>query len=751
MARLAAIPSALALVAAVLALPAFAAEAAPKAATLEIRRAAGPITVDGDLSDAAWQEAAPIETWYEFDPGQNIEPKVKSMARMAYDDQNLYLAFELADPEPKAIRAPITDRDNALTSSDYAGIIIDGRNDGKTGQEFFATPRGVQYDGIWSDVAGEDLAPNFYWKSAAKIGAAGWTLELAIPFSSIRFDPVDKPVWGVTLFRNWPRAHRYEMATAPQPLDAPCFVCNENQLTGLENLPKASSLVFAPYGVARRTDVPKNGELGQPLENDDVDGELGLDLKWAPNSRHTFDLTVRPDFSQVESDVAQISTNQRFALFFPEQRPFFLEQVDLFSTPVQAVYTRTVTAPNTGLRATGRFGKNAYTFLVTDDRGGGSVVIPGDTSSNFVNQDFESTVVLGRLRHDFGASYLSFLISDREVDGGGNNRLFGPDFQWQPRSADTIVGQFLWSRSETPVRPELADEWDGRELAGTAALLYWLHDDGAWDWYLEGKDISPEFRADNGYVPQVGFQQGLFEGGRTWLSEGAITRVRLFSFDQYSVDEDDAILQRMYSAGFELGGARNLELRLRYMVDDQQVEGQLLTQEQIRLRLGVAPSAVFAQLALSGYYGSAIDFDNAREGDGAGLALEAVFRSPTHLEVKLNAERNLLDVDLPGGGSGRLYTADLARLRATWSFTPRLFLRAIGQWVETESDPSLYTFPVEAKASDVQTSLLLAYKWNWQSVVYLGYGDAETFLTATNRREPASREIFLKLSWAFRR
>jgi hypothetical protein len=192
-------------------------------------------------------------------------------------------------------------------------------------------------------------------------------------------------------------------------------------------------------------------------------------------------------------------------------------------------------------------------------------------------------------------------------------------------------------------------------------------------------------------------------------------------------------------------------LRFRYTRDEQQVEGQLLEQSQARLRFSLAPSATLARLAVGFSTGDSIDYDNAREGEGWGASLEAILRSPEHLEIKLNAERNLLDVDVPGVTNERLFTADLARARVTYTFTPRCYVRAVVQWVETERDPALYTFPVEAKESELQTSLLVAYKWNWQSVVYLGYGDVDTYLPTTARREDASREIFLKLSWAFRK
>ena len=149
--------------------------------------------------------------------------------------------------------------------------------------------------------------------------------------------------------------------------------------------------------------------------------------------------------------------------------------------------------------------------------------------------------------------------------------------------------------------------------------------------------------------------------------------------------------------------------------------------------------------------GSAIDFENVREGDGAGAALEAILRSRKHLEVKINAEHNQLDVDLPDGRSGRVFTADLARIRATWTFTPRIFLRLISQQVETRRDPALYVDTVTEKDSELQSSVLFGYKLDWQSVVYLGYGDSRTFLTESGQREPSSREIFFKVSYAFHR
>jgi hypothetical protein len=735
------------------------AQQVPLRTEIPIAAAAGPITIDGDLSDPGWSSALPVDSWYEIAPGTNLAPKVRSVGRLAFDATYLYAAFEFDDPDPAAIRAPLTDRDNALTSSDYGGVIIDSRNDGRTAQEFLANPRGVQYDGIWSDLVGEDLAPDFYWDAAGRITATGWTLEIRIPFSSLRYDSTSATVWGITLFRNYPRAFRYEIATAAQPSDAPCFICNQNRLVGLAGLPAGGSWVAAPFVVGRRSGAPRDGVLGAPLVDEDVEADGGLDLKWTPSSRQAIDLTINPDFSQVESDVAQLTTNQRFALFFPEKRPFFLEQADLFSTPIAAVYTRTITAPRAGLRLTGRAGASSYTLLVAQDRGGGSVILPGTLASEFAPQDFESTALLGRLRRDVGASFVSFLVSAREIDGGdggGHNRVAGPDFQWRPRPSDTVAGQLLWSSSTTPERPDLTTAWSGQDLEGWAGYLLWQHDDGVWDWYLQGQQIDSEFRADNGFVPQVGLRQGLVELGKSWDATGAFARAlskfRLFSYDEYATDEDGRVITRILSGGFELRGTRNLYLRLRYTSDDVRVGHELLHREQPRLFLQIAPSRLFAALSVNAHVGSEIDYDNAREGDGAGLAIDATLRPGDHLELRFNGERDTVDVDPDGPrGDGRLFTADLLRLRATYTFTPRFFVRLIGQRVEVERDPTLYTFPVERRDVAEDFSALVAYKLNWQTVAYLGYADGKTFLPASARLERNGREIFLKLSYAIQR
>src|SRR6059036_2768845 len=159
----------------VLAAAALGAEPDPDPAPIGIHRAAGTITVDGDLSDEGWKGAVRIDTWYEVNPGDNTPPKVKNTGYLAYDDKFFYAAFEFEDPDPAKIRAPLGDRDNVPGSTDYGGVILDTRNDGKTGLLLLANPRGIQYDAVSDDSMGnEDPSPDFYWDSVARITQDGW-------------------------------------------------------------------------------------------------------------------------------------------------------------------------------------------------------------------------------------------------------------------------------------------------------------------------------------------------------------------------------------------------------------------------------------------------------------------------------------------------------------------------------------------------------------------------------------------------
>ncbi len=721
---------------------------------LRIARAEGAISVDGALDDAGWKNAVPVDTWYETNPGDNVAPKVRSVGYLAYDERYFYAGFELADPDPRQIKAPFADRDNVHNTTDYAGVVLDPDNDGRTATLFLANPRGIQFDSVSDDASGnEDSSPDFFWDAAARISEHGWTLEIRIPFSSLRYPKADPQTWGIMLYRNWPREFRYQIFSTRLPRGGNCFICYENKLEGLQGLPKGGSLILAPYANGGRTDKP-TAELGSPLDSGPVTGDVGLDVKWTPSAAAAIDATVNPDFSQIESDVALIGANERFALFYPEKRPFFLEGVELFSTPLQAVYTRTITAPRYGGRVTGKLGKTAYTALFAEDQGGGSVILPGENGSDFADQDFRSWAGIARLRRDFGSSFGSLLFSDRVVEGGGYNLVAGPDFQWRPREGENVTGQFLMSSTRTPQRPDLHASWDGSYLRGHAADLYWSHSRTRHDWFLEYKDVAEDFRADNGFVPQAGFRTLFGDAGVTFRpNSGPLRRLRTYLFGVRDTDRDGDPLYSEVSPGIGLNGKWNTFARLRWAWQDVRAgEGKAtMPRNRFVYTVETSPLRFLPQVFLDGFLGGEVDFANARTGQGGNVTLGWTVRPTDHLELRFDNGRRWLDVDVPGATERpRLFTARVDRLRATYTFTARSFLRVIGQYVETERDPSLYLDPVESRSAGFSGSVLFAYKLNWQTVLFAGYGDNRE-LSEQGEMERAEREFFVKISYALQR
>jgi len=724
--------------------------AEPERSVIAIRRAEGPITVDGDLSDPGWRGATKIETWYETNPGDNVPPKVKSVGYLTYDDHFLYAAFEFQDPNPALIRAPYADRDNISSDTDYGGIILDPRHDGRTGLLLLANPRGIQYDAVSDDVSGiEDPSPDFFWESAGRITKEGWVLEMRVPFSSLRYPKADVQTWGIMLYRNYPRDYRYQIFSTRLPRGTPCFICNESQLTGLTSLPGGGHVVLAPYASASETYRPQGGVPGSALQSSPVDGEVGFDAKWTPSPSTAIDAAVNPDFSQVESDVAQIAANERFALLYPEKRPFFLEGTELLSTPIQAVYTRTITSPRWGLRTTGKFGGTAFTGLFAEDRGGGSVVLPGPNASSFANQDFGSLVAIGRLRRDIARSFLSLLFTGREVQGGGYNRVLGPDFQWRPNNRDTVTGQWLYTVSQTPVRPELTPQWDGRMLSGHGAEFTWSHSTSTVDWLGDQKDFSDGFRADDGFVPQVGYRRSYGEVGYTFHPEGFLRRLRPFATGERSRDRAGALLFREVSFGAGMNGRWNSFISVRYNFDRVRSGDLVLPRRQLLFDLEASPSRTITGIVLSGSVGQEIDFANHRAGNGPTLNFKVTIRPTDHLEVRVSDARRWLNVDTTQGPA-RLFNARVDRVWTTYTFSAHSFLRLIGQYIETRNDPRLFTDAVVPKSGSFTTSALFAYKLNWQTLLFAGYGD-DREISDAGVLEPAARRYFLKVSYAFQR
>ncbi|HEX6158841.1 MAG TPA: DUF5916 domain-containing protein, partial [Thermoanaerobaculia bacterium] len=598
-------------------------------------------------------------------------------------------------------------------------------------------------DSVVNDATGEeDFSPDFFYDAVAQRTPGGWTAEMRIPLSSLRYPARSPQSWGVILMRNYPRDYRYVMASTRIPKNSGCFVCNAAALDGLTALPAGANLRLTPYSTANVSESASSSNSARApgeLTPRRFDSDLGLDLKWSPSASLTIDGTLNPDFSQIESDLPQSTVGSRFALQNEEKRTFFLESVDLLDTPIFAVHTRTITAPSWGVRATGQSGASAYTLLLAEDRGGASMILPGQSGSDFVPQDFRSRVVIGRLRRTFGSSFAGALLSAREIEGGGHNRLIGPDFLWRMSARDKLSGQVLVSDTVNPDRPELHARFDGRSADGLASRLVFQRDAKRYDVWSAVSQYSPGFRADNGFVVQTGLRRaGLWMGFRNYPS-GFLSYFRPYVGSEHDLAWDGGEHLRAGSyAGAAFTGRYGLDGWATLSSERERVGSSLLRRNYLRFDARIVPTRWLPQLRLDGHVGQKIDYAGGRVGEGALLNLTTIVRPTDHLEISLRNTREFLDA-----GDERVFQSDIDWLKVTYNFTARSLARVVAQQSEVHRHESL-------ESRKLSFSGLYGYKLNWQTVFFVGYGDA----SAENDQRivtDQARSVFMKVAYAWQR
>jgi hypothetical protein len=392
----------------------------------------------------------------------------------------------------------------------------------------------------------------------------------------------------------------------------------------------------------------------------------------------------------------------------------------------------------------------SYTLLATGDAGGGTSIIPGPSESTLVDQPAGSTVLIGRMKYAFGRNYVGLLTTDREMrDGQGFNRLAGPDFQWRPTNDDSINGQFLLTGSQLPNRTDLDGSLDGRSLSGGASWLGWNHNTRHLDATGGYRDFASGFRADAGFVPQVGYRAANAGGGWTVRPSGLIRRERSFVNVERQADHNGGLIQQTVEIGAGMDTRLGGFLQFRYLDDRIGTGGFTFPRRRFAYAVSVNPSRHIAQIGVNGTVGEEVDFANSRPGRGSTINASATLNPSDHLELTGLWNVRWVDVQ-PAGPYQRLFDAQVSRLRATWSFNAHAFIRLIAQYVSTTQDPSLYIDTVDRRSADLTGSALFAYKINWQSVLFVGYGD-DRQVDDTHGLTPVGRQLFVKISYAFQR
>jgi hypothetical protein len=478
----------------------------PELATI---RASGAIDVDGVLDDAGWVGVPRADTFAEHNPGDQTRPPVDTHAWITYDDDHLYIAYKCFD-DPDRIRASFTERDR-IWSDDYVITAIDTYADQSWAYEIAVNPLGIQGDLLWSANGGEDMGYDLVFESAGRITDEGWIVELAVPWSSLRFPNRDEQTWRVDFWRNHPREVRGQYSWAAYDRDDSCWPCQWGTVHGIRGVKPGKGIEILPSQVFTQS----GGRDGaSDWTNSDVFGDVSVGAKVNLSSSFTVESTYNPDFSQIEADADQIDVNSTFALFFDERRPFFQEGSDMFRTYFNAVYTRSINDPVFAAKLTGRPGRTSVAFLSARDDNT-PFTLPFQENSEFALGGRSTSNIL-RVRQSLGdGSSLGLLTTDRRIDGGGYNTLAGFDgrirltgqlqFEFQALGTDTeepddtsITGDLDGATFDGGRRTRAFDGESFKGRAGYASLEY---SDRRWDFDVDYWEYSPTFRADNGFQP----------------------------------------------------------------------------------------------------------------------------------------------------------------------------------------------------------------------------------------------------------
>ena len=694
-----------------------------ESARFQVTKAASKIVVDGVLDEDAWAAAPVIPLPFEWQPGDNIPAPVKTECLVTYDIHNLYIGFRCFDPEPKKIRAHLMDRDDTdtLILDDHLSFMVDAFNDERRAFQFRVNPMGVQADAILSELEGyEDFSWDAIWSAAAKITDWGYAVEVAIPLSQLRFRRSDGPqTWGFSAERSWPRDARHRLTSHPRSRNINCILCQFNKLTGFEGITPGQNIELNPTYTASRTDaMDMAGYPDGSLERGKVADEVGLTAKWGITPNIILNATANPDFSQVEADVAQLEINRRFALFYPEKRPFFLEGADFFLTPVQAVFTRTVADPRWGTKLTGKSGRTAMGFFGAQDEIT-NLLFPSNqgTMQTSLGQDAYGGVF--RLRQDVGRmSTLGVLYTGR-AGSDYYNHVAGADAFLRLDEKNSVIFQFLHSETDYPTAVAIDYGQNEARFGGNAVNLQFQHFSRNWIVQALYEDLSRGFRADYGFVPRVDTRRGeamVFR--QIWgKPKGWFNLIRLGAMGRLIYDHDGNLTDRGLTVGMMYRGNLETEVNVHGNFVRTYYDGQNFDTAFGTVNFRIRPFSG-SEIGIQGMAGQSIDYVNSRLADVFAIEPNASFSLFRHLNLALSQSYERLSE-----GGDTIYTANLIQTKIVWNFSVRSFIRAIVQYRDLEQNPAMYAFPVDSQTQGLFTQFLFSYKLNPRTVLFLGYAD----------------------------
>lgn len=728
-----------------------------------VGRATQAPRLDGSLDDAVWETATHLTEFVQIAPSEGIPGTEETEVWITFDDDYLYVGFYAHYTNPGMMRTNRSDRDQ-IRGDDRMSVLFDPFLDQQRAYQFEVNGYGVQADSIvnadgstgassgrgsrpqqtggvrragggsGSGLSGSgqfgirgDESWNSLFETAGRVVADGWTAEMAIPFKSLRYPAGDAGgdrSWGMQITRVI-RGKSEAVVWSPISRGVAGQLTQFGLLEGLSGLSTSRNLEFLPEITAIRF-----GSLDTDtgvFADRHPQGDAGISVKYGITPNLTADFTYNPDFSQIESDQPQIETNQRFALFFPEQRPFFLEGQEIFATPTitNLLHTRTIIDPRFGGKLTGKVGRTTVGFVAADDEAAGFLDDRADPRYGTSAQTF-----VGRARYDlYSESYLGAIATSRQF-GEEHSRVAGVDGRF--RLGRTHRVSFLAVGSDTQ-----SDE-DGA-LSGPVLEADYTRQGRNLGYGASYSSVDPDFRTGTGFLTRIDYRQATGNVSyRFWPESALITwgprleYLRLYDHDGVLQDEQlQGRLSMSFQNNISINGTVSRDLERFNEIDFRKTGYGLFGVISSRLLsivggFNVGDGVLFSDHPFLGRTTSGNFLISARPTSRLRAELTGIFSQ----FVDPRDDSNVFDVKI-------------FRTRATYQFTNRLLVRHI-----LEYNTAAVTFG---------NNLLVTYRINAGTVGFLGYDDRyqqgsliDAFQSTSTALQRTNRAVFAKVSYLFR-
>ena len=486
---------------------------------LEARALAEPVVLDGVLNDPAWNSAPAASGFVQREPSVGAPATEATEVKVAFTTTALYFGIRALDSEPRAVVARAMEEDSDLTEDDSISIVLDTFHDRRNGYFFATNANGARTDGLLGDEGDlQDYEWDGVWQVAARRTEEGWTAEVEIPFSTLRFASGGE-AWGMNI-RRLVRRKGEESSWAPLPLEADIArFSRAGLLTGLDGISPGLNLQVKPFAVASGRE--SSARLQRAPSEDGVltTDEAGLDVKWGVGRGLSLDLTMNTDFAESEADEQQVNLS-RFSLFLPERREFFLENAGMFELGPRNSFGPPLLRPffsrRIGLSAAGEPVPIEWGARLTGRSGPWSVgVMDVQTGPGEEGDGGENWGVV-RLRRRAGERTSVGLISTRHERNGGVNSVYGVDADFEPTSRLKV--RTFWTESRDPE--------EGRDHASGLGAIYRRP---VWRWSLDALEIGDRFDPEMGFLRRKGVRR--YASTLTFVPRPEIPHIRNLFFE----------------------------------------------------------------------------------------------------------------------------------------------------------------------------------------------------------------------------